>query len=214
MRQPVQVHRPGEQARVPELTPGAAAQEPPQLRRGELTAPLRLPLQAAERAEIALRINERLDPGSAGRADQLVLQILDADVKAQALHVRPRPRRPDAGPGQTAPEHVLLAKVTQARQPQASPGGTEPRQVARHRVSAADRQDHHAFRAEVPAVAHGQRLDRDLVADPLHKHDGPRGRHFHQCPGRGLGRSRRAMHIAIDGRRTGPGPRAGAVRRS
>jgi hypothetical protein len=67
--------------RVPELAPGAAAQEPPQLSPGGLTAPLGLPLQAAERAEISLRVNERLNPGGANRADQLVLQILDADVK-------------------------------------------------------------------------------------------------------------------------------------
>ena len=53
MRQPVQVHGHGEQARVPELAPGAAAQEPP----------------------------------------QLVLQILDTDVKAQPLLVVPRPQR-------------------------------------------------------------------------------------------------------------------------
>src|SRR5215472_18065073 len=104
MRQPAQIYRPGEQARVPELAPGAAAQEPPELCPGGLTAPLGLPLQAAERAEISLRVNERLHPGGADRADQLVLQILDADVKAQSLHVGPRLRRADTGAGQAAPD--------------------------------------------------------------------------------------------------------------
>ena len=47
-------------------------------------------LQAAERAEISLRVNERFNPGGADRADQLVLQVLDADVEAQSLHVGPR----------------------------------------------------------------------------------------------------------------------------
>jgi hypothetical protein len=119
----VQIDRPGEQARVPELAPGAAAQESPQLCPGGPTAPLRLPLQAAERAEISLRVNERLDPGGADRADQLVFQILDADVEAQSLHVGPRPGRADTGAGQTAPDDVLLVDVAQACQSQASSSG-------------------------------------------------------------------------------------------
>src|SRR5215472_1443275 len=111
MRQPLQIHRPGEQTRVPELAPGSAAQEPPQLRNDGLTTPLGLPLEAAERAEISLRINKRFNPGGADRADQLVLQILDADVKAELLHVGPRAGRADSGARQTAPHNVLLADV-------------------------------------------------------------------------------------------------------
>src|SRR5712691_12843755 len=146
MRQPVQIHRPGEQARVPELTPCTAAQEPPELCPGGLTAPLGLALQAAERAEISLRVNELLNPGGADRADQLVFQILDAGEEAQSLHIGPRPGQADAGADQTAPDDVLLADVAQARQSQASSGGTKLCQVAGNRVRAAGRQDHHALR--------------------------------------------------------------------
>jgi hypothetical protein len=73
MRQPVQVHRTGEQARVPELAAGTAAQEPPKLRPGWPTAPLELSLQAAKGAEISLRVNERLYLGGTNSADQLIL---------------------------------------------------------------------------------------------------------------------------------------------
>src|SRR5213595_1752398 len=108
MRQPVQIHRTGEQARVAELAPGAADQAPPSLCPGRLTAPLGLPLQAAARAEISLRVNERFNPGGADRADQLVLQVLDADVETQSLHVGSRPGRTHTGAGQTALDDVLL----------------------------------------------------------------------------------------------------------
>src|SRR5215472_2298472 len=208
IRQPVEIHRPGEQAPVPELAPGTAAQEPPQLCPVGLTAPFRLPLQAAERAEISLRLNERFNPGRADRADQLVLQILDADVESQSLHVGPRPGRADTGARQTAPDDVLLADVAQAGQSEASSSRTELPQVARDRVRATYRQDYHALRAQVPAAACGKRLDRDLVADALDKQDSLSGPHLCQRPGCGLGRSRRAVHITVQqsaGKLTAPG---------
>src|SRR5215469_1927263 len=165
MRHPLEVHRTSEQARVPKLASGAAAEEPQQLGLDGLPPPLRLVLQAAERAEISLRVNERLDRADSDSADQLVFQVLHANIEPQALHLGPGPRRAEAGPGQTAQKDVLLAEVAQPREPEASTSWTELLQIARKRMRASNRQDHKTFRDEVPAAAGRQRLDRDLVAD-------------------------------------------------
>ncbi len=75
-------------------------------------------------------------------------------------------------------------------------------------MRAAGRHDYHALSTKVPAPAGRKRLDRDLVADALDQHDRPRGRRLRERPGRGLGRSRRAMHITVQqpaGKLTAPG---------
>src|SRR6266545_3876811 len=75
---------------VAQLAARAAAQEPPHLRFGLPAAPGGLALQRAERPEVALRVEECFDPCGAHGADQLVLQIVDADVEPEVLHVGAR----------------------------------------------------------------------------------------------------------------------------
>src|SRR6266508_232568 len=79
-----------EQPCVAQLAARAAAQEPPHLRFGLPAAPGGLALQRAERPEVALRVEECFDPCGAHGADQLVLQIVDADVEPEVLHVGAR----------------------------------------------------------------------------------------------------------------------------
>ncbi len=191
----VKIGRLGEQARVPELALGTGGQEPPQLRFGSLSPPGGLPLHAAERGEVAVSVEELGDAGGADGADELVLQVLDARVKAQAIHVGTRPGRTDTGRSEGAPEDVFLPRVAQAGEPHARALGPELPQVAGDRVDTADRQDHDAFRVEVPAAADGERFEGDLVADALHQDDGTGILRLRQRHGRRLRRGRGAAHV-------------------
>src|SRR4051794_39802811 len=108
-RHPIEVERVDEQARVADLAAAAAAHEPPQLLGVGPPAPRRLPLERADGAELALCVDHRLDRRDADGADQLVLQVGVADVKAEALHLDPCEAVAQAGPLEPAPEVALLA---------------------------------------------------------------------------------------------------------
>src|SRR4029453_15800046 len=82
-----EIQRLDEQARVADLPAPAAAHEPAELICQRLPPPGRLLLKRAERAEVAVRLEDLLDGLCAERADQLVLQVLDTDVEAQLLHL-------------------------------------------------------------------------------------------------------------------------------
>ena len=67
------------------------------------------------------------------------------------------------------PLHDLhLTYVAQSRDPLAG----EPLQVTARAVGPAGRLHHDALRRKVPPLPPGQRLDGDLVADPLDENDG------------------------------------------
>src|SRR6516164_6483066 len=107
-RQPAEIDCLDEQACVTELALGTRAEEAAQLRFGAPAPPGGLPSHAVERAKITLRAEKLRDPCGADGANELVLQVLVADVKAHVLQVGTRPRRADAGNGKTAPEDVLF----------------------------------------------------------------------------------------------------------
>ena len=92
--------------------------------------PRELVLEVAERLELALRSDDLLHPGGPERADQLVLEVLDADVRRVAEH---------------APEPALLAGVAQPDDALA----LVLRGRAADRLRAADRHDLDARRSEV-----------------------------------------------------------------
>src|SRR5436190_9635147 len=98
-----------QQACVSDLPAIGAAQEAPQLTLDGPSSPRRLLLKGVERAEVAVVVDDGLDGGGAESADQLVLQVRDADVEAQPLHPRAGEGAAEAGPLEAAPEHVLLA---------------------------------------------------------------------------------------------------------
>ena len=140
--------------------------------------PGRLPLHAAKRAEVAVGAEELAEERDARRADELFLQVRDADVEAEALQVRTRPGCAHPSRREAALDDVLFRGITQAGQNQPRSLGAEVPQVARKRVGTADRDDRDSFRGEIPAPADGQRLDGHLVADALDQDDGgPGGGH-------------------------------------
>src|SRR5262249_12455566 len=90
-RDPAEVERLDEQARVPDLP---VSQPTVQLRFDRLVAVLDLLLERLEPRKIALLLgNLQHDNGAVG-ADELVLEVDLADVEAEALHVRARQTRP------------------------------------------------------------------------------------------------------------------------
>jgi hypothetical protein len=78
-------HRLNEQSRVPQPPAGTAAREPPRLRDRLPGSPGRLALQGAERVEVTLAVEERLDVAHAHGLAELVLQVQDASEEAGAF---------------------------------------------------------------------------------------------------------------------------------
>jgi len=167
----LELKRLDEQTRVSDLAAAAAAEEASKLFLGRSVAPWRLALEAPEGAEVALGIDDFFDRGDAECADQLFLEIRDADEKAQPLHLRASEIVAEAGPLETAPEIPLLAGVVEARQPDIETLRAEPIQELADGLSAADRDDRDALGVEISALPLCERLERSLVAEPFDQHD-------------------------------------------
>ena len=120
------------------------------------------------------RLDQLLDPAGAERADQLVLQVRDADEGGGV----------GSGPAQAAAEIAFLPLVAQAGQPDAEAAGAEQGHEVPDVGRAAHRDHENALAAQVTAGPFGQSLHRGLVAHPFDQHDrararvaaGPRGR--------------------------------------
>ena len=118
------------------------------------------------------RLDDLLHRRGAEGADQLVLQVGDADVEAEPLHLDTCEMGPEARALEAAPELALLCGVAQAREPGARPLRAEPAQEAFDRLRATDGHDGDSLGLEIPTTPRGERLERDLVADALDEHDG------------------------------------------
>ncbi|HYY77083.1 MAG TPA: hypothetical protein VE644_12260, partial [Gaiellaceae bacterium] len=103
-----EVQRVDEQTRVSDLSPAAAAHEASKLLLVGPSLPRRLLLKGAEGGKVPLSLDDLFHGGSAEGADQLVLQVRDADVETESFHVGAREVRADAGPLQTTLEVTLL----------------------------------------------------------------------------------------------------------
>ena len=92
--------------------------------------PRGLLLEGTERSEVALSVDDPFNGGRTEGADQLVLQVRDAHVEAESLHVFAGKVGAEAGPLEAAPEVALLGDVTEARQSDVTPPRAEPPQEA------------------------------------------------------------------------------------
>ena len=128
-------------------------------------------LEGPEGAQVAVSLDHPLDGRRPERADQLVLEILDADVEAESLQVGTSEVGSEPGPLQAAPEVAFLGRVAEAGEPDPEPLRSEVIQEPSYRLRAADRDDRDALGVEVPPVPLGKDLDRDLVADPFDEDD-------------------------------------------
>jgi len=166
-----QIQRLDKQPRVADLAAAAAAEEATKLLLGVPPAPRRLPLQAPEGAEVPLGFDDGFDRGDAECADQLFLEICDADEEAQPLHFCASEVGAEAGPLETAPEVPFLALVREARQSDVESLRAEPIQKPSDGLRAADRDDGDALGREIPALPLRESLERGLVAEPFDQHD-------------------------------------------
>ena len=145
--------------------------EPPKLLLIRELALRGLLLERAERSELALGGNHLFHAGRADGADQLVLEIRDAHVEAELLHVGASEVGPEAAALEAAPEIGFLSGVTETREPDVETAWAELFHVPPDRLSTADGQDGNPLRFEVAAPPLGKRLQGQLVADPLDEHD-------------------------------------------
>src|SRR5918996_3704395 len=155
-RRPGEIECLDEQARVTDLAAAAAAHEATQLLFARPAAPGLLLLQRSKRSQLALGGDDLLDRVRAERADQLVLEVLDAHVEAECLHAGAGEAGSEAFALEPAPEFVLLARVAEPRQLHAEPPRAEPVQKRADRLRAAHRQDRDALGFEVTAVPLGE----------------------------------------------------------
>src|SRR5262249_59071819 len=133
---PVGIERFHQQARVADLPPVGAAHEAAQLSLDPPAAPGRLLLERAERPEVALRLEHSLDRRGTERADQLVLEILDANVEAELRHVVASEPGTETRAFEAAAKDSLLARVAQTGEPSVRPLRAEPRPEPADRLRA------------------------------------------------------------------------------
>jgi hypothetical protein len=166
-----EVERVDEQRCVADLPPAAASHEAPKLLLGPPSLPPRLLLESAEGPKISVGIDDPLYRRRAESADQLILEICDADVETESFHLGAGEVGAEAGLLEGASKIGFLAGVAQPREPDPEPAGTESVQETANSLRAADRHYRHAFGLEVAATTFGERFERDLVADALDEHD-------------------------------------------
>ncbi len=125
-----------------------------------------------------MSLGDPLDRRGAMGPNQLVLEIPDADVEAEPLHVGPGQVRTEAGPLEAPPELVLLLHVAETGQLEALAARAVQLEEAADRLGASHRDDSDALRCEVATLPLGERLDRVPVAHSLDE-DHRSGVEFH-----------------------------------
>jgi hypothetical protein len=176
-----QIQRFDEQARVSNLPAAAATHEAVQLLVRCPPLPRRLLLEGPEGPKIALSIDDLLHYGGTESADQLVLQVFDADVETEPFHLDASEVGAEAGALEAAPEVALLPGVTKTRQSDAEPPRPEVIQEAPDGLGTPNWDDRNPLCVEIPTTALGKRLERYLVTASFNEDDrtqvGPCGGH-------------------------------------
>lgn len=168
-RYPFEIERLDEERRIPDL---AIPHESPELLLAPQLSLDHLLLKGAERAKLALGLDDLLDRRRPERAHELGLEVGVADEEAEAFEPGPRETATEARDLDSAPDDLDLARVAEARQLDAGAAGAEPVEEAADRVHASGRDDDDALGGEIPPAAGCQGLDGELVADALDEDDG------------------------------------------
>src|SRR5436190_17969207 len=85
-RDALEIQAVDEEAGIAGLAARAGADEPPKLFVGGSVAPRRHLLELPEVLEVTVGVDDSFNRSHAERADQLVLQVLDANVEPELLH--------------------------------------------------------------------------------------------------------------------------------
>jgi hypothetical protein len=111
-----EIQRVDEPGRGLDLAALGGAEEAPKLLLDAPAAPRGLLLEGAERFQVTHGVDDLLDGGGPQCADQLVLQVGDADVEAEPFLIGAREVGAEAGSLEAAPEVALLAGVYDSEQ--------------------------------------------------------------------------------------------------
>ncbi len=133
--------------------------------------PRRLLLKSAEGSKVSLSVGYLLHAGYTESADQLVLQVFDAHVEPEPLHIGASEVGAEAGAFETAPELALLCGVTEARKSDVESLWPEQIQEAFDCLRTADGHNGNALGVEISTAPLGERLERAFVADPFDEDD-------------------------------------------
>jgi len=115
-RHPAQIQGVDEYGGGLDLAAALGAEEATELLLDAPPAPLRLPLEGAECREVTLSVDNLFHGGRAESADQLILEVCDADVKTESFHIGATEIGAETGSLETTPEGALLSGVAEARQ--------------------------------------------------------------------------------------------------
>src|SRR5215211_7889402 len=103
-----------EQARVSDLPASATTHEAPKLLLSAPSLPRRLPLEGAERSKLTLGVEDLFHGGGTERADQLILQVCDAHVETECIHLGAPGVGAEAGSLDTAAELTPRSRLRHA----------------------------------------------------------------------------------------------------
>jgi len=165
---PIDFERIDEEVPVADLAAALRANETPKLLVGCTPPPRRLVLEGAKRSELALVLHDRFHRGDPERTNQLVLEVRDTRIKAEALHVGRSQVGADSSSFQSALEVSELCLIAKARQPAGEPlRGHQIVEDLSDGRRPAHRDDGHAFGFQIPAKAACQRVQGGTVAQAL-----------------------------------------------
>src|SRR5438067_1938898 len=182
-----------------DLAAAVGAEEAPQLNFRLPRPPLRLPLERAEGLELALPFDDSFHRGDAESADQLVLQVRDAQVETETFHIGACEVEAEASSLEAAPEVALLSLVTEPSNFQVKAPRTEPIQIGPDIGRTPHRHDRNALRLKVPSPTARQGFERELIADAFNQDRGPY-------------RNQHAAHYRFALRELDPSPRGRTLR--
>lgn len=191
--------RQDKEAGVAEVASSASTQPSVHLRLEGLPAPGWLILQRSEGAEVTLGIKKVFDRRPSRGSDQFLLQVVDADEKAELLHLWPIEWRAQVRGRQSMPKVIFFACVTHAGDREVRSLRAEADEMTSNRVSAADRYDDDSLCVEIAATATGHRLECNLIAYPLDQYDSPGSLRPCQSGFRCRNRRTRTTDISIQG---------------
>src|SRR5215204_4676265 len=160
-----EIERRDEIGGVADFSAAAAAHEAPELLLDGLALPRRLLLECSEGLEVAPKCGDALDRGGPNGPNQFILEVSDADVETEALHVGACQVRPETGPLEAATEVVLLLHVAETGKLESL--ASIQLEEASDRLGASHRDNADALRFEVATLPLGEGLDRVPVADSL-----------------------------------------------
>jgi len=128
--------------------------------------PLRLSLKGPKRAQLVLHSKNAFEVVGPDRPDQLVLQILDTDVKAEVGHVVDSRRSADSSLAQSMPDEFRSVGVAQTGEVSPLPERAESAQVPDDGLGASDGEHGRTLGLQITSPPSGQRLHRNLSLTP------------------------------------------------